>query len=199
MRTLSGKAVAGISLLAAALFVYGCSDNSSPSGTVEEEAEFRALTSPENLIYNLVLSYQELNITEYSKLLLNSTDGYGHEYIFILQPGDVLPGEEWLGRATDITRTNNMFLAAKGTPAKPEHPMIDELSLDIDPAVWSAIDSLWGEPCSDCWTTSRDYEIKIKVGEDEIRGIGEVDFYIVPVQVGDVTEYRIAFAIDVAI
>ncbi len=104
-----------------------------PGRPAEDTAEFRALTSPENLIYNLVLSYDELNITEYSRLLLNTSDGvYGKEYYWYFQEEDVIgPGEEYLDRVADITRTGNMFLAAMGTPTKLEHPLIDKLQLEI--------------------------------------------------------------------
>jgi hypothetical protein len=161
-------------------------------------AEFKDLTTPENLIHNLVLSYQDLNIIEYTKLLLKTDDGsYGKGYYWYFQEADVIAGEEYLDGETDITRTGNLFLAAKATPAKPEHPIIDRYGLEIAAGTWQAVDSLWGEPCEDCWYTSRGYYVYIEYGGDRIYGDDQIKFYVVPVQEGDVTTYRIATAFDV--
>ena len=162
-------------------------------------ADFAALTTPDSLIYNLDLAYAELNIEEYSKLFLRTDDGdYGQEYYWFNQTEDVeILGEESYSRDGEITRTGNLFQAAKGAPVKPEHPVIDSYELNIDPGTWTPTDSLWGEPCEDCWETLRDYYIKINLGEDNITGDDRVWFYVVPIQVGDVTEYRIAIAKDI--
>jgi hypothetical protein len=90
-----------------------------------------------------------------------------------------------------------MFLAAKGTPAKPEHPVIDKLQLGIHDGTWAEVDSLWGEPCEDCWYTMRQYNVSVIIGHDTIYGDHLVQFYVVPVWACDVTEYRIAQAFDV--
>ncbi|MCK4350311.1 MAG: hypothetical protein KAX13_05595 [Candidatus Krumholzibacteria bacterium] len=162
-------------------------------------ANFAPLTAPDSLIYNLVLAYGELHIEEYSKLLLRTDDGdYGQEYYWYNQIEDVENlGEESYPREADITRTGNLFQAAKTVPVKPEHPIIDSYVFKINPGTWAPEDSLWGEPCEDCWVTERGYYIKISVGEDSITGDDRVRFYVVPIQVGDVTEYRIAVAKDV--
>ena len=199
MRTIRGKAYACIALLAAAILISGCGDDGNPVTPEEETAEFRTLTSPENLIYNLVLSYKELNIVEYSRLLLNTDDGdYGQEYYWFNQAEDVSAlGEAYYARDEDISRTNNIFQAAKGTPAKPEHSVIDRLQLEIYNGIWTSAGSLWGEPCEDCWYTKRSYYIKINIGPDTIFGDDLVELYVVPIQEGDVTTYRIAFTMDV--
>jgi len=160
---------------------------------------FAPLTAPDSLIHNLVLAYQELNIQEYSKLLLSTDDGdYGQEYYWFNQAEDASAlEEESYPRDIDIARTGNMFQAAKGTPAKPEHQILDSCELEITYSTWTPADSLWNEPCEDCWETERGYFIKIKFGDDSITGDDRVKFYVVPVQVGDVTEYRIAIAFDV--
>ena len=198
MRRLNGKAYACIVLVAAVFLAAGCSDDGNPVTPEEEPAEFRALTTPENLIYNLVLSYEALNIVEYSRLLLNTDDGdYGQEYYWFNQPEDVGGlGEEFYTRDGEIARTGNLFQAAKGAPVKPEHPVIDSYELNINPGTWTPTDSLWGEPCEDCWTTKRRYYIKIVVGADRIFGDDLVGFYVVPIEEGDVTTYRVAIAMD---
>jgi hypothetical protein len=199
MRTVNHKAYACIVLLAALFLTAGCGDDGSPVTPEEDTAVFKTRTTPENLIYNLVLSYEELNIVEYSRLLLNTDDGdYGQEYYWYNQIEDLGKlGEESYPREADITRTGNLFHAAMGTPVKPEHPIIDELEFVIYNETWTAVDSLWGEPCEDCWMTERGYFIKIRIGDDSIYGDDKVFFYVVPVQEGDVTTYRIAIAIDV--
>ena len=196
-----GKTTLLIAMAMVLLYSFGCI--LSPEEEVKPDPKppvnYAPLTAPDSLIHNLELSYQELNIQEYEKLLLKTDDGgYGKEYIFYLQPGDVVEGdEEYLDRATDVTRTGNLFLAAKGTPAKPEHPIIDDYGLDIKSATWQSIDSLWGEPCEDCWYTKRGYDVFIEASGDRIYGDDQAEFYVVPVQVGDVTEYRIALVYDV--
>ncbi|MCK4350310.1 MAG: hypothetical protein KAX13_05590 [Candidatus Krumholzibacteria bacterium] len=199
MRTVNHKAYACIVLLATVLLAAGCGDEGSPVTPEEDTAVFKTLTIPENLIYNLVLSYDELNIEEYAKLLLNTYDGdYGQEYCWYNQTEDAGNlGEVSYRRDEEIERTGNMFQAAKGTPVKPEHPIIDELEFVIYNETRTAVDSLWGEPCEDCWMTERGYFIKIRIGDDSIYGDDKVFFYVVPVQEGDVTTYRIALAIDV--
>ncbi len=201
MRRTNRGVCACVFLLAAALLGAGCSDDSSPVATGEEAAEYRALTSQENLIYNLVLSYDELNITEYSKLLLSTADGeYGQEYHWFNQKQDtIVLGEAYYARDEDISRTNNLFQAAKGTPTELDHPVIDKLGLEIFSGQWVPVDSLWGEPCDDCWETERDYYIRIKVGSDDIYGDDQVKFVVVPIMVGEVKEYRIAKALDILI
>jgi hypothetical protein len=203
MRTMNRNRYAWIALLSTALLASGCSifdnDDNGSNTNEQQTAEFEPLTSPENLIYNLALSYSELNIEEYAKLLLREEDGdYGREYRWHFQAEDVaVIGEEYWDRQADIEATNNLFKAASGTPLDPSHPVIDHLELEIVTSVpWSPIDSLWDEPCEDCWTTSHDYKITLGIADDYIRGIGLVELYVVPVQVGDVTEYRIALALD---
>ena len=161
--------------------------------------EYKDLTTPENLIHNLEVSYLDLNDTRYGELLLKSDDGsYGEEYFFYFQEGDVITGgEEYLDRDTDMTRTGNLFLAAMATPAKPEHPIIDSYGLSIDPGTWQSVDSLWSKPCEDCWYTSRGYYVYIEYDGDRIYGDDTIEFYVVPVQEGDVTTYRISAAYDV--
>ena len=197
----TGKATLLIAI--AIIFSYSVGCILSPEEEIKPNpkppANFAALTAPDSLIYNLVLAYGELHIEEYSKLLLSTDDGdYGQEYYWFNQLEDEAHlGEESYPREADISRTSNLFQAAKTVPVKPGHPIIDSYVLDIDPGTWAPEDSLWGEPCEDCWVTERGYYIKITMKEDSITGNDRVRFYVVPVQVGEVTEYRIAVAKDV--
>jgi hypothetical protein len=90
MRIESGKAYACIAMLIAVFLLSGCGDDGDPVKPVDDAAEFKPLTTPENLIHNLALSYGELNISEYDKLLLSADDGdYGQEYYWFFQADDV--------------------------------------------------------------------------------------------------------------
>jgi hypothetical protein len=181
------------------ILVTGCED-SSPSKPDPEPAQFEDLTERGDVIHNLILSYSEKNIEEYSKLLLRADDTYGGSiypsgYIWYNQPG-VIVGEEYISREEDIARTTNIFLAASGTPAKPEHPEILGLHLDILNGTFSAIDSLFGEPCEDCWFTERGYNLFLEMGETDFQALDNVQFYIVPVDEGGTKIYKIAVAKD---
>jgi hypothetical protein len=201
MRTVNRKAYACITILIAALFLSGCGDDGAPVKPADEVAEFKPLTTPENLIHNLVLSYDKLDIARYAELLLSTAEGgYGQEYYWFHQEGDAtIIGEESIPRSIDVQRVGYMFAAANNNPVKPEHTVIDKLELEIYDGVWVGVDSLWGEPCEDCWHTKRHYYISILLGEDTIYGDDFVEFYVVPIQEGEVTTYRIAMAFDVLI
>ena len=163
--------------------------------------DYKDLTAPQNLIDNLVLCYKNKDAVKYEELLLSTDDGdYGREYYWFFQEGDVTTlGEESIPRDIDAQRTRYMFAAANQSPEKQEHPIIDKLQLEIYDGTWTSADSLWGEPCEDCWYTKRQYYISILIGEDTIYGDDFVQFYVVPVQEGEVTTYRIALALDVLI
>ncbi len=189
-------------LAIAMIFSYSFGCILSPEEEIKPDPKppvyFAPLTEPDSLIHNLVLAYLELNIEEYSRLLLRTDEGdYGQDYYWFNQVEDLGSlGEEYYSRDDDITRTGNLFLAAKGTPAKEEHPIIDSYKLEIDPGTWTPADSVWDEPCQDCWETERGYYIRIKVGPDDIYGDDRVKFVVVPIMVGEVKEYRIAIAKD---
>jgi len=188
-------------LLALALILSAGCEDSSPSKPDPEPAQFEDLTEREDVIHNLVLSYSEHNIEEYSKLLLRADDAYGGStyqsgYIWYNQPG-VIVGEEYISREEDIARTGNIFLAATGAPAKPEHPEIYGLHLSITDGAFSAIDSLFGGPCEDCWFTERGYNLFLELGTPDLQALDNVHFYIVPVDGGGTKIYKIAIAKDV--
>ena len=193
---------AGLCLLLSMFLVTGClNDPEKKEAPVEEEPEFRDLTSKEDVINNLVLSYAERNISEYSKLLLRNDDSYnGSDYQFSYywynQPEDE-ELEAYLMRDEDIMATNNLFLAAQGTPAKLDHEILDDLTLEIGAGSWVAVSELFGEPCEDCWSTIREYLISVSYGENRLSGDDVIQIYIVPVDEGDKTIYKIALAKDI--
>ena len=189
-------------LIASLFYLPGCGD----SGTSRPEPDpepvvFEDLTEREHVIDNLVLSYQERNIDEYSKLLLGDNDSYNGStyasgYYWYHQPGAVGP-EEYLTGEEDLLCTSYIFLAANGTPAKPIHPVILLLCLDLTEGVWAPVDSLFGDGCEDCWYTERQYDIFLEMGENDLHGTDNVQFYIVPVDEGGKKIYKIAIAKDI--
>ena len=178
----------------------GCSDP-TPYVPAPPSFVFKDLTEPDNIIHNLLLSYTANNIAEYSKLLLAANDScsgkpYASEYIWYNQPNTCCL-DEFLLRDDDIASTNNLFLAAKGTPAEPNHQVIDRLILMITDGSWSPLAEIFGEACEDCWFTEREYNIRLYYGENAIAGLHDVQFYIVPVDEGGTKIYKIAVAKDI--
>ncbi len=155
------------------------------------------------MIVNLELSYQEKNFNEYSKLILRTDDTYNGStyadgYYWYNQQGAV-GTEAYILANEDLSRTQNMFLAASGTPAKPEHPPIYGLTLELTEGSWSPIDTVFNEPCEDCWYTERGYNLFLEMGETDLQGLDNVQFYIVPVDEGGKKIYKIAVAVDVLV
>lgn len=185
------------------LYSFGCilSPKEDPAPPDKDPVVFMDLTEKEHVIFNLELSYAERDIDEFSKLLLKVDDTYNDltyadGYYFYNQDVET-ELEEFLLRDTEITYTGNMFLAAKGTKAKPEHQVLDDLTLEIGDGSWMPSDEIFGEPCEDCWYTQRSYELWIYYGEDSKYAMDNIQFYIVPVDEGDVTIYKIAIAKDI--
>ena len=197
LRVLAIVIVSGLVISACNLFD---ADQGSSNREPPPPPEYAALTSPGNLVHNLVLSYAYLDIEEYASLLLSTEDGdYGREYRWYFQSEDAAEiGSDYWTRLKDIEVTNNLFRAASGTPVNPFHTKLEDLFLDIMMYTpWFTIDSLWGEPCEDCWSIVVPYDIRIDFDGDRIYGDDLVEFFIVPIDEGDVTTYRIASMRDV--
>jgi hypothetical protein len=65
---------------------------------------------------------------------------------------------------------------------------VGELRFEIETGTWMRLDSLSGEPCTDCWTTSRGYSLSATFGapgeggESRVmNGHGHMEFVISPV------------------
>lgn len=202
-KSITRRAAAGI-CIATLLYSFGCilSPQEDPAPPIKDPVVFEDLTEKEDVITNILLSHRERNIDEYAKLLLKPEDTYNGStyadgYYWYNQEGNEgLP--EFDLRDDDITATGNLFLAAKGTPAKPDHLVLEDLTLFIPEGSWSPVAEIFGEPCEDCWFTERSYDIKLILGPGEsIEGLHNVQYYIVPVDEGDLTIYKIAVAKDV--
>jgi hypothetical protein len=151
------------------------------------------LTHKEDAIKNLVTAYAEHNIRPIEKLL--------HEqYIWKNQDYDVAHNHlpEQIERQDDINFTHNIFLAAdKASPDPTKY--IDKLELTIEDGSWIQVPEFWGEPCEDCWQTTREYFITVVMdgGNTTLYGNDLVLFTIVPVMEDGKKLYKIGRADDV--
>ena len=186
------KTALTIVLMVVVCSMLGCifgPEKDRKSRTEPPEPEFKDLTEKEHVIENLVLSYQYLDIEHYAELL--------HEdYIWYNQPGS---DPEFLSRDQDIDATKGIFDSKKYVHPD-ENKRILRLQLEIWDGSWSAIDSIEGEPCSDCWYTRRVYDITLDIASGTtIHGHDYVDLYIVGVEGDSKRKYQIIRAFDVEI
>jgi len=201
-KSITRHAVTWISIVVL-LYSFGCilSPQEDPAPPDKEPVEFEDLTEREHVITNMVLSHQEKDITEYSRLLLRADDMYNGStyadgYYWYNQEGAAgLPAFNL--RDEDIGAVTNIFLAAKGTPAEEDHPVIDRLTLTLTEGSWAPVPEIFGEECEDCWFTQREYNIKLFYAEKSIEGLDDIQYYIVPVDEGGKKIYKIAIAKDV--
>jgi len=154
----------------------------------------KALTAKENVIYNLVLAYKTANLDCYLELL-------HEEFTFHVQERDVvqygLP--EYWTREEDSVMTRNMFLAEKS-----QHPdsnrNIDKLELTIEDGSWQQASEFQGNPCDDCWETTREYFITVFMegGNMTLYANDLARFTVVPVMEHGKKLYKLARLNDLA-
>ena len=149
------------------------------------------LTRKDDPIKNLVTAYQEHNIVPILKLLHSL-------YIWRNQEQDVAEGlQESYSLTEEISSTTNLFLAAdkRSDPSK----YVEKLELTIEDGSWQPVYEFLGNPCDDCWQTTREYFITLLVdgGENTVYGNDLVQFTVVPVMEGGKKLYKIGRADDV--
>jgi len=149
------------------------------------------LTRKDDPIKNLVTAYQEHNIAPIEKLLHSL-------YIWRNQEQDVAKGlQESYSLTEEISSTRNLFLAAdkRSEPSK----YVEKLELTIEDGSWQPVYEFLGNPCDDCWQTTREYFITLLVdgGENTVYGNDLVQFTVVPVMEGGKKLYKIGRADDV--
>ena len=149
------------------------------------------LTHKDDPIKNLVTAYQEHNIVPILKLLHSL-------YIWRNQEQDVAEGlQESYSLTEEISSTTNLFLAAdkRSDPSK----YVEKLELTIEDGSWQPVYEFLGNPCDDCWQTTREYFITLLVdgGENTVYGNDLVQFTVVPVMEGGKKLYKIGRADDV--
>jgi hypothetical protein len=183
----------GVFALAILLALSGCifGPDDKDATPKEPTPDFRALTDKENVIHNLVESYRWADIEHYAELL-------HADYIWYNQDKDVQGGlPPFYTRAEDIGMTSNMFMAKGGTHPDPTKK-IERMKLEIADGEWQQLPEIGGEPCSDCWETTRPYMLEIVMDEGNMTLIATalVKFAVVPVAVGEETLYKIYGAHD---
>ena len=148
-----------IILLAVALFLPGCGDTSTAPVNSDKYYE-SDLSIPENLLKNLVTSYERREIDQYSKLL-------AQDFTFKFQPGpgaDTFP--DGLSLAQDVLFTGNMFKS--------------------DDVVEIRLGMIWGLPHDQIWLGEQVSRIQLidlhldveKTGSLILRVVGDPqDFY----------------------
>jgi hypothetical protein len=189
MNTRAAVRLAGVGLCLAAIALLGCSDTTKPKIT---PPRYKETVEKETVIRNLVLSYKDANIEQFTKLL--------HEdYTWYNQESDVvtLHLPEFYTRAEEIEKTGNMFLAAQH-----KHPdaakNLDKLELELQPGDWTQVFEFEGNPSEDCWETTREYSLLLIMdgGSMTLVAGGLVKLTIISVPVDGTNVYRIIRADD---
>lgn len=178
--------------LAAAFLLAGCifgpDDGDKPK---EPTPDFRPLTDKENVVHNLLESYEWADIEKYVDLM-------HADYVWRNRDDDIIEGKvpsEFYTREQDSASTHNLFKARLGTHPDPM-VVAKTLRLAIHPAAWQEVAELFGDPCEDCWETARLYEIIVEMETKTLYATGTVKFVVVPVAEGGATHYKLRRADD---
>lgn len=192
MKRFIGRRIAAAAALACLLFVGACSDSDPVSPTTE--VKFKELTDRENVIYNFTQSYKYCDIDEYAKLLHD-------DYIWNNQEEDVVMNglDPFWDRDQDIARTGAMF-SARLHSYPDTTKWLDRLSLSLYAGPWAQVTEVGGQPCEDCWETTRAYSVELYMPYQELAYLAQdlVKFTVVAVEANGRTEYRIIRADDIA-
>jgi hypothetical protein len=181
MKSASILRTAALVSAAAALLVLGCSDD--PAQPKVTAPRYPETTSPEIVIDNLLLSYQDRNIEQFERLL--------HEdYIWYHQAG-MTP--EFCTRSEDINMTLSMFLAVQH--AHPNKNLwLDQLKLELEPPrPWNPVTDIGGFACAGCFETMRIYVVTAMTAGGDITYLPSdfIQIFVAPVEVNGTTVYRI--------
>ena len=192
MKSSRVRMLAALVLILAVSFFPGCPFGPDDDKETPPAVEYKPLTDKENVLYNLIKSYNQANIEEYVKLLHD-------DYIWYNQAQDVtqhgLP--EFCTRAEDIDMTTGIFQAKLGTHPDPDKHL-SRLELKFYGTTWVSITELGGTPCEDCWEATREYYLTLILKNGAMTYIANdlVKFTVVPVTVGDKKLYKLRRADD---
>jgi hypothetical protein len=182
--------VFAVLFIAAMSALAGCRDDDPVTPKKTGPDPYADLTEPEHVIENLLQSYEDRNYERFCELLKDP------EYLFFLQPRDVCHGcEAYLNLEEDCDITRRMFLAAMGTP-EGNDPKVDRLELAITDGIWTDIDSIGDEACTDCQQTERIYDITLVIGETTYLGNDIISLIVQPVEEQGKMIYKIRRAYD---
>ncbi len=123
-----------------------------------ETPQCKPLTAKENVISNLLIAYGTANIDCYTELL-------DSQYVWRNQDRDITMNHlpEFVSREDDIRMTTNIFLAAQKKEHAGPQGYIDKLELKINTGSWDTLTTFQGNPCEDCWETTRAYMLMVVI------------------------------------
>ncbi len=142
-------------LLALALaFSVSCNDPESPIDDDDPGIEWPGMTEKDDVVKTVVLAYtypkEGESVSRYNAALHSL-------FFFHLQPEDVDPGDPpFLTRAIDVSTTERMF----------EAESLLELII-AETGTWNPYNEIEGEPCVDCWESTREYRIRAQFGDED--------------------------------
>ena len=171
-------AVAILSLVVLCASVGRAQVQMSDQGSASRaDSSYGDFSEKEDCIHNYARSCGERNIDRFAELF--QTDC---QFIYIIGKPDsdasVLPNEMLRKHnlQKELEATGQLFAAAR------------DLHLEIENGTWTRLDSLSGNPCSDCWETTRGYSLSATFpasGEGEephvMSGHGHMKFIVSPV------------------
>ena len=156
-------------------------------------AVYRDLKNKEDVPYNLVQCYKEHNIDRYMELLHDQYEWHNQDL-------DVQGGmKEFNTRDEEITTHQKFFRAAEHGYTEDPTLNIDRLDLTIEDAPWTQITEFEGNPCEDCWTTTRIYFITVEFagGSMVLSANDLVTLTVMGVSKDGTTYYRLRRADDI--
>ncbi len=170
----------GFIVVILSILVSGASVRSAQGQVSEQESTSRADSSyrdfseKEDCILNYARSCDERNIDRYAELFHADC-----EFIYMMgKPdfnADIFSGQILKKKdlQSELESIGNFFSG------------VGELCFEIETGTWMRLDSLGGDPCTDCWKTARGCSFSATFGEGGesrvVKGQGHVEFIISPV------------------
>jgi hypothetical protein len=149
------KAALPLLLIAAVVLTPSCIFKPETKDVVDppDPVEWPDMTDRDDVIETVVLAYKNPKLGESN----SRYNGLLHtQYFFKLHDTDVEPGEsQIMTRATDIASTEWLFDV---------HSML-ELTI-TETGTWYEYSEIEGEPCEDCYETTRQYFVRAQLGDE---------------------------------
>ena len=144
-------------LLIALIFLFAASCKEDPASPQKEtpDIDWPSMTERDDVIRTVLLAYDNPRSAE---SMARYGDVLHSMYFFRLRATDVEPGgSPIITRAEDIQSTEWIFES---------HTM---LLLEIPEAgAWDPAPEIEGEPCDNCWVTTRQYYVQAQFGDDTV-------------------------------
>ena len=188
------KRLLAAAVFSAALFlINGCILNpETEKPPPPEPIDWPDLTEKEDVIETITLCYENYNTATPNDLEVHYRailyDEPGKQYVFYLQEGDYVPGEDnFLNFEQDVEGSLNIWKYSS------------DLVLELSDSQW---DEYTGdEDCDNCFTTTRTYTIStsIDVGGEvrDLSGANMIVVFIVRPQHDDPTKWAISIDYDI--